>query len=111
MLVGGVTGFVGAGGGFLIIPALVVLARLPMKIAVGTSLMIIAVKSLFGYVGDLGTQEIQWKFVALFSGLAAVGLLLGVRLSRKISGEQLKPAFGWFVMVMGIAILIRETVF
>ncbi len=111
LLVGGVTGFVGAGGGFLIIPALVVLARLPMKVAVGTSLMIIAVKSLFGFVGDLGAQEIQWGFLALFSGLAAVGLLLGVRLSRKIPGEQLQPAFGWFVMVMGIAILIRETVF
>ena len=82
-----------------------------MKVAVGTSMMIIAVKSLFGFFGDMGTQEIQWLFLSLFSSMAVSGLLFGVMLSRKISGEQLKPAFGWFVKVMGVTMLIREIVF
>lgn len=109
LIVGGVTGFVGAGGGFLIIPALVILAGLPMKIAVGTSLGIIAVKSLLGFLGDLGAgQSIDWKFLIIFSALAAVGIIVGQKLSHKVSDAKLKPAFGYFVLVMGIFIMAQQ---
>jgi len=108
-IVGVVTGLVGAGGGFLIIPALVLLAKLPMKQAVGTSLMIIAAKSLIGFVGDMrGNEVIDWSFLATFSSIAVVGILLGSWLSKRIPGEKLKPAFGWFVLVMGTYIIVKE---
>ena len=108
-IVGVVTGLVGAGGGFLIIPALVLLAKLPMKQAVGTSLMIIAAKSLIGFVGDMrGNEVIDWSFLGVFSSIAVVGILLGSWLSKRIPGEKLKPAFGWFVLVMGTYIIIKE---
>lgn len=108
-IVGVVTGLVGAGGGFLIIPALVLLAKLPMKKAVGTSLMIIAAKSLIGFVGDIrGDEVIDWSFLGIFSSIAVVGILLGSWLSKRIPGEKLKPAFGWFVLVMGTYIIIKE---
>ena len=110
LIVGAVTGFVGAGGGFLIIPALVVLAKLPMKQAVGTSLMIIAVKSLFGFLGDLGNQTIDWGFLALFCLLSIIGIYLGTYLSRFVSSAKLKPGFGWFVLIMGLFILAKETI-
>ena len=110
LIVGAVTGFVGAGGGFLIIPALVVLAKLPMKQAVGTSLMIIAVKSLFGFLGDLGNQSIEWGFLALFCLLSIIGIYLGTYLSRFVSSAKLKPGFGWFVLIMGLFILAKETI-
>lgn len=107
--VGILTGLVGAGGGFLIIPALVLLAKLPMKTAVGTSLLIIAIKSLIGFIGDVGTNlTVDWQFIALFSSLAVVGIIGGSYLSKFISNEKLKPAFGWFVMVMGVYIIIKE---
>ena len=109
LIVGMVTGLVGAGGGFLIIPALVLLAKLPMKQAVGTSLMIIAAKSLIGFVGDLnGNEVIDWTFLAIFSSVAIFGILVGSMLSKKISGDKLKPAFGWFVLIMGIYIIVME---
>jgi uncharacterized membrane protein YfcA len=112
LLVGGLTGLVGAGGGFLIIPALVLLAGLPMKQAVGTSLLIIALKSLIGFTGDLGAgQPIDYGFMLLFSAFAIVGILIGSYLSRFIPNEKLKPAFGWFVLVMGIYIMIKELLF
>ena len=110
LIVGAVTGFVGAGGGFLIIPALVVLAKLPMKQAVGTSLMIIAVKSLFGFLGDLGNQSIDWGFLALFCLLSIIGIYLGTYLSHFVSSAKLKPGFGWFVLIMGLFILAKETI-
>ena len=110
LVVGLVTGFVGAGGGFLIIPALVMLAKLPMKQAVGTSLMIIAVKSLFGFLGDLGNQGLHWGFLALISLLSIVGIYLGTYVSRFVSSAKLKPGFGWFVLVMGLFILAKETI-
>lgn len=107
-VVGLVTGLVGAGGGFLIIPALVILAKLPMKQAVGTSLIIIASKSLLGFLGDLGRgQLIDWTFLLIFSSIAVIGIFLGAFLSKKISGDKLKPAFGWFVLVMGIYIIVK----
>lgn len=111
VVVGVLTGLVGAGGGFLIIPALVVLSKLPMKMAVGTSLVIIAAKSLIGFVGDVQNQAIDWGFLLSFTGLAAIGIFIGSKLSEKIKGEKLKPAFGWFVLVMGFYILGRELLF
>ncbi len=111
-IVGLLTGLVGAGGGFLIIPALVILAHMPMKLAVGTSLFIIAAKSLIGFMGDLqGSQVIDWKLLSTFTGLAIVGIFVGIFLSKKISGDKLKKSFGWFVLVMGVYIIIKEIFF
>ncbi len=110
-IVGILTGLVGAGGGFLIIPALVLLAKLPMKIAVGTSLLIIAVKSLIGFTGDIGSgQIINWLFLLEVSAVAIIGIFIGFYLSKKISGAKLKPFFGWFVLAMGIYIIIKEVI-
>lgn len=108
-IVGILTGLVGAGGGFLIIPALVLLAKVPMKTAVGTSLLIIAAKSLLGFTGDLSsTFNINWILLSIVSGLAIIGIFAGSFLSQFVSGQKLKPAFGWFVMVMGIYIIGKE---
>ncbi|MBP6391799.1 MAG: sulfite exporter TauE/SafE family protein [Flavobacteriales bacterium] len=108
-VVGTITGLVGAGGGFLIIPALVLLAKLPMKQAVGTSLVIIAAKSLIGFTGDLkGNEAIDWNFLMIFSAIAIGGIIAGSILSKRIPNEKLKPAFGWFVLLMGIYIIGRE---
>jgi uncharacterized membrane protein YfcA len=111
-IVGIVTGFLGAGGGFLIIPALLFFANLPMKQAVGTSLLIIFINSSIGFVGDLfiGTP-INYPFLFTISGMAFIGMLIGTQLSKKIDGEKLKPIFGWFVLVMGIYIIIKEILF
>ncbi|MBR9830543.1 sulfite exporter TauE/SafE family protein [Acidiluteibacter ferrifornacis] len=108
LLVGMVTGIVGAGGGFLIIPALVLLARLPMKKAVATSLLIIAIKSLIGFMGDVQNLEIDWSFLAVFTSLSIVGIFVGIWLNQFIDGKKLKKGFGWFVLVMGIYIIIKE---
>ena len=110
-LVGVLTGLVGAGGGFLIIPALVILSKLPMKEAVGTSLAIIAVKSLLGFLGEIGENSIDWTFLATITGFAIVGIFIGTALSKRVNSDKLKPAFGWFVLVMGIYIIIKETLF
>lgn len=108
-LVGVLTGLVGAGGGFLIIPALVLLARMPMKLAVGTSLFIIAAKSLIGFLGDLQTtSEIDWTLLSMFTLFAVIGIFIGIMLSKKISGSKLKTSFGWFVLIMGIYIIVKE---
>jgi uncharacterized membrane protein YfcA len=108
-VVGVLTGLVGAGGGFLIIPALVLLAKMPMKLAVGTSLFIIAAKSLIGFIGDLqGSGNIDWVLLAIFTLFAVVGIFIGIYLSKKIAGNKLKTSFGWFVLVMGIYIIIKE---
>lgn len=111
LVVGVLTGLVGAGGGFLIIPALVLLARLPMKLAVGTSLLIIAAKSLVGFTGDLAQMDVNWSFLALFSAFAVAGIILGTWLTRFVPGSRLKPAFGWFTLVMGVYIIGRELTF
>ncbi|MGE0772684.1 MAG: sulfite exporter TauE/SafE family protein [Cyclobacteriaceae bacterium] len=112
LFVGGITGLVGAGGGFLIIPALVLLAGLPMKQAVGTSLLIIAMKSLIGFTGDIGSGlTIDYRFMLIFSAFAMVGILVGSYVTKYISNEKLKPAFGWFVLVMGFYILGKELLF
>lgn len=108
-VVGGVTGFVGAGGGFLIIPALVVLVGMPMKLAVGTSLFIIAAKSLIGFTGDLQQHaEIEWSLITTITGIAIVGLFIGMYLSKKVSEKGLKKGFGYFVLLMGTFILLDQ---
>lgn len=110
ILVGLVTGLIGAGGGFLIIPALVKLLKLPMKTAIGTSLLIIALNSIIGFSFSLGHYPIKWQFLFTVTLIAIVGIFIGTYLSTKIDGKKLKPAFGWFVLVMGIYILIKETI-
>lgn len=112
-VVGVLTGLVGAGGGFLIIPALVMLSKLPMKQAVGTSLLIIAAKSLIGFTGDVSenADNMDWTLLTVVTSLAIVGIFVGNQLSKKIDGAALKKGFGWFVLVMGIYIIIKELAF
>jgi hypothetical protein len=110
-VVGILTGLVGAGGGFLIIPALVLLAKMPMKMAVGTSLFIIAAKSLIGFTGDLnGDEVIDWQLLGIFSLASVIGIFIGILLAKKIPSVKLKKAFGWFVLVMGVYIILKELV-
>lgn len=108
-VVGIVTGFLGAGGGFLIIPALLFFANLPMKQAVGTSLLIIFINSSIGFAGDLylGTP-INYSFLLTISSIAFIGMLIGTKLSKKINGDKLKPIFGWFILIMGLYIISKE---
>jgi uncharacterized protein len=110
LVVGTLTGFVGVGGGFLIIPVLTNFVKLPMKLAVGTSLIIIAINSLIGFTGDLGKHDLDWTFLGTFIGLALVGVLIGTSLSKRLNNQQLKPAFGWFTLMMGAWILIKELI-
>jgi uncharacterized membrane protein YfcA len=108
-IVGGVTGFVGAGGGFLIIPALVILVGMPMKIAVGTSLFIIAAKSLIGFTGDLQhNSQIDWSLLTTITAIAVFGLFIGMYLTKKVSERGLKKGFGYFVLLMGAFILLDQ---
>lgn len=110
ILVGALTGFVGAGGGFMIIPALVIFAQLPMKEAVGTSLLIITINSLFGAIGDFSAGVVlDWAFLLKFLACTVSGVLVGGYLSKRIDGEKLKPAFGWFILIMGCWIIMKET--
>ena len=106
--VGFITGLVGAGGGFLIIPALVIFSHLPMKKAIGTSLLIITINSLTGFLGSSPHHLMDWRLLIIVTLLAIVGIFIGNGLSRKVPGEKLKKAFGWFVLVMGIYIIIKE---
>ena len=106
--VGLLTGLVGAGGGFLIIPALVLLSKLPMKQAIGTSLLIIAAKSLIGFTGDIFNYTMDWTLLITVTVIAITGIFVGNRLSNKIDGDKLKRGFGWFVLVMGVYIIIKE---
>lgn len=108
-VVGLLTGIVGAGGGFLIIPALVLFAKLPMKMAVGTSLMIIAAKSLIGFIGDLRPdQYLDWRFLSVITVFAVAGVFAGSYLSNSISGKNLKKGFGWFILIISILIITSE---
>ena len=108
--IGIITGLLGAGGGFLLIPALVFLLKLPMKKAIGTSLMIIALNSLIGFIGDLGRLSIDWLFLSKITAIAVAGIFIGGALGKKLHGDKLKKGFGWFVLTMGIYILVKETV-
>ncbi|MEO5998233.1 MAG: sulfite exporter TauE/SafE family protein [Chitinophagaceae bacterium] len=109
--IGLATGFLGAGGGFLLIPALVLLIKMPMKLAIGTSLLIIALNSLIGFTGDLGHFIIDWKFLITITSIAISGTFIGGLLTKKIDGEILKKSFGWFVLVMGIYVIVKEVFF
>lgn len=111
LLTGSITGVVGAGGGFIIIPILVLMAGLPMKKAVGTSLFIIAINSLLGFLGDVGEILIDWKFLLSFSAIAIIGIFMGIYLNQLIDGKKLKKSFGWFVLIMGAYIVSKELLF
>ena len=109
LVVGTVTGLVGAGGGFLIIPALVLIGGLGMKEAVGTSLVIITVKSLIGFLGDVGAAtSIDWAFLLPFTAMTALGIIVGMIATRHVESARLRPVFGWFVLGMGALITIQE---
>jgi len=111
LIVGGITGFVGAGGGFLIIPALVVLANLDIQKAIGTSLIVIALKSLMGFfLGDALTMDVNWGFLLAFTSLSVVGIFLGVFIGKFLDGKALKKGFGYFIMVMAVFIFTMEFV-
>ena len=111
VLIGLVAGFVGAGGGFLIIPALLFLAKTPMKMAVGTSLFIVAAQSLIGFLGDLRPeQNLNWNLLITFTICSIIGVFIGSHLSKKIEGGKLKTGFGWFVLAMGIYIILKELI-
>ena len=110
LVVGVVTGLVGAGGGFLIIPALVVLAGLEIKTAIATSLMIIAIKSLIGFLGDVQNLNIDWVFLIPFTALSVIGIFIGIRFNQNVPSALLKKVFGWFVLIMGLGILWKELV-
>ena len=108
VLIGLVTGFLGAGGGFLLIPALVLLMNLPMKEAIGTSLFIVALNSLIGFIGDIGRHPIDWRFISIITAIAVAGIFIGGYFNQFIESDKLKRGFGWFVLVAGIFILIKE---
>lgn len=108
LLIGMVTGLLGAGGGFLIIPALVVFLKLDMKTAVGTSLLLVAINSLFGFLFSLKQFEYNWAILLSFTALAIAGIFIGSKIADKISGSSLKKGFGWFVLAMGVYIIINE---
>lgn len=110
LLIGLLTGLIGAGGGFLIIPALVLLAGLPMKVATGTSLLIMSVNSLIGFTGDAMNFNIDWSFLLVITGLAMGGIFIGSWLATKVENHQLRKAFGWFILIMGTWILIKESI-
>jgi len=109
-VVGVLTGIVGAGGGFLIIPALVLFAKIPMKKAVGTSLLIIAAKSLIGFIGDVQRPDlvIDWTLLLSVTAIAVVGIFIGIYLSKFIDGKKLKKGFGWFVLLMAVYIIAKQ---
>lgn len=111
ILIGFLTGLVGAGGGFLIIPALVLLCKIPMKTAIGTSLTIITANTLIGFLGVDNKDLLDWVFLFKISALAVAGIFIGFAIAKKIDGPKLKPIFGWFVLVMGIYIILKETIF
>lgn len=109
-IIGIIIGLVGAGGGFLIIPSLVLFAKLPMKKAVGTSLFIIAMNSLIGFLGDVQNIAIDWKFLSAFTTLSIIGIFIGIYLNKYINEIQLKKGFAYFVLIMATFILCKELV-
>ncbi len=108
ILIGLVTGLVGSGGGFLIVPALIFLARLPVKVAIGTSLFIIAMKSLVGFLADLQLRVIDWQFLFTITAVTVIGILLGTHLNRYINGRKLKKGFAVFIIIMAGIIFYME---
>ena len=105
---GVLTGLVGAGGGFIIVPALVILVGLSMKKAIATSLLIIAIKSLIGFIGDMEVLDIDWPFLLSFTSLSVIGIFIGTWCNQYINEKPLKKGFGWFVVAMSVFILVKE---
>ncbi|MCX4986491.1 sulfite exporter TauE/SafE family protein [Streptomyces sp. NBC_00572] len=108
LAVGAVTGLVGSGGGFLVVPALAILGGLPMGAAVGTSLLVIAMNSFAGLAGHLSGVSVDWALALTVTGTAVVGSLAGARLAGRIPQDTLRTAFGWFVVVMGVFVLAQQ---
>lgn len=108
IVVGFVTGIVGAGGGFLVVPALALLAGLSMPIAVGTSLLVIAMKSFAGFAGYATSVSIDWQVTLLVTAGAIVGALIGSAVAGRLHPDRLRKGFGWFVLVMAVFILVQE---
>lgn len=108
VLVGLLIGLVGAGGGFLIIPSLVFFAKLPMRKAVATSLLIIALNSLIGFTGDVQNMDINWTFLLIFTSISVIGIFIGIYLNKFLNDAQLKKGFGYFVLLMALFILSKE---
>ncbi len=108
LVTGLVTGLLGAGGGFLIIPALVLFVKLPMKTAVGTSLVIIAINACFGVVFSIGHFYFDWWLILSFTMLAVIGVFVGGKIAEKMDGDALKKWFGWFVLFLSVLILAKE---
>jgi hypothetical protein len=108
LAVGAVTGLVGAGGGFLVVPALVLLGGLPMSVAVGTSLLVLAMKSFAGFAGHASSVPVDWTLLLEVSAAALVGSFAGAFLAGRIAQDKLRRAFGWFVIVMGVFMLAQE---
>ena len=109
--VGILIGLIGAGGGFLIIPALFHFAKLPIKKAIGTSLFIIATNSLIGFSGDVQNINVDWNFLFRFAAVAMFGIFVGIYLSTFFNEKSLKKIFGWFVLIMAVFILTKELIF
>ncbi len=107
-LIGFLTGLVGAGGGFIIIPILVILSDLRMKVAIATSLAIISLKSLVGFLGDVQNLEINWVFLLTFTLISVIGIFIGQLFSQKVADNMLKMVFGLFVILIGLLILLIE---
>lgn len=107
-LIGFLTGLVGAGGGFIIIPILVILSDLRMKAAIATSLAIISLKSLIGFVGDIQNLEIDWMFLLIFTSISVAGIFIGQQFSQKVPDNKLKMVFGLFVIGIAFSILFIE---
>ena len=107
-IIGIIIGLIGAGGGFLIIPSLVLFAKLPMKKAVATSLFIIAMNSLIGFLGDVQNTDINWHCLLSFTAITIFGIFIGIRINKFINESQLKKGFGYFVLIMAFFILLKE---
>jgi uncharacterized membrane protein YfcA len=106
--VGILIGLIGAGGGFLIIPALLKFAKLKMKKAIGTSLLIITINSLIGFIGDIQNTFIDWTFLFMFTTISVIGIFIGLYIQHFINEKMLKKIFGFFVLVMSVFILFKE---
>jgi uncharacterized membrane protein YfcA len=106
--VGFLTGIIGVGGGFLIVPALVLVAGLPMRLAIGTSLLVITMNALSGFAGYLGHTEIDWNLVAWFTSIAAVGSVIGTVMSKRVPQQRLRQVFGYLLIAVSLYVLYRR---
>jgi uncharacterized membrane protein YfcA len=109
---GMLTGVLGIGGGFIIVPALVLVARVPIQLSVGTSLFVIAFNALVGFSAEFMARHdmMDYKFLILFTALSALGTFVGFRLTLLLSPSQIRRTFAWFVFVIGVGILIKEII-